>query len=69
MLPKIVREFRVDEITEDLKVGAKINPEVFSIGDVVTSPVQAKVRVGLVLFAATTSTAVARHTVVVHTAA
>jgi large subunit ribosomal protein L3 len=32
-LPKIVREFRVDEITEDLKVGETINPEVFSIGD------------------------------------
>jgi large subunit ribosomal protein L3 len=33
MLPKIIREFRVDEITEDLKVGEKISPEVFSIGD------------------------------------
>ncbi|MET0779713.1 MAG: 50S ribosomal protein L3 [Candidatus Saccharimonadales bacterium] len=32
-LPKIVREFRVDEITEDLKVGETINPEVFSVGD------------------------------------
>lgn len=32
-MPKVVREFRVDEITEDLKVGEKINPEVFSIGD------------------------------------
>ncbi len=32
-MPKIVREFRVDEITEDLKVGESINPEVFSIGD------------------------------------
>jgi large subunit ribosomal protein L3 len=36
MLPNIVREFRVDEITEDLQVGAKIDPEVFSIGDVVS---------------------------------
>lgn len=35
MLPKIVREFRVAEITEDLKVGEKISPEVFSVGDVV----------------------------------
>lgn len=35
VMPKIVREFRVDEITEDLQVGAKINPEVFSVGDVV----------------------------------
>lgn len=33
--PKILREFRVDEITEDLKVGETINPEVFSVGDVV----------------------------------
>ena len=32
-MPKIVREFRVDEITEDLKVGESINPEVFSVGD------------------------------------
>ncbi len=35
MLPKIIREFRVAEITEDLKVGESINPEVFSVGDVV----------------------------------
>ncbi len=32
-LPKIIREFRVPEVTEDLKVGNKINAEVFSIGD------------------------------------
>ncbi|HSW98640.1 MAG TPA: 50S ribosomal protein L3 [Candidatus Saccharimonadales bacterium] len=32
-MPKIVREFRVAEITEDLKVGEHISPEVFSIGD------------------------------------
>ena len=35
VLPKIIREFRVNEITEDLKVGETISPEVFSIGDVV----------------------------------
>ncbi|MFA5003951.1 MAG: 50S ribosomal protein L3 [Candidatus Saccharimonadales bacterium] len=35
MLPKIIREFRVPEITEDLKVGETINPEVFSVGDIV----------------------------------
>jgi large subunit ribosomal protein L3 len=35
MLPKIIREFRVAELTEDLKVGEKISPEVFSIGDVI----------------------------------
>lgn len=34
-LPKIIREFRVKEITEDLKVGESISPEVFSVGDVV----------------------------------
>jgi len=33
VLPKIIREFRVDEITEDLKVGEYVSPEVFSIGD------------------------------------
>jgi large subunit ribosomal protein L3 len=35
VLPKIIREFRVPEITEDLKVGEKINSEVFSIGDTI----------------------------------
>jgi large subunit ribosomal protein L3 len=35
MLPKIIREFRVPEITEDLKVGETISPEVFSVGDVI----------------------------------
>jgi large subunit ribosomal protein L3 len=35
ILPKIIREFRTQEITEDLKVGEKINPEVFSVGDTV----------------------------------
>jgi large subunit ribosomal protein L3 len=34
-MPKIIREFRVDEITEDLKVGSEITAEVFSIGDTV----------------------------------
>ncbi|HEY1835666.1 MAG TPA: 50S ribosomal protein L3 [Candidatus Saccharimonadales bacterium] len=33
MLPKIIREFRTSEISEDLKVGSKINAEVFSVGD------------------------------------
>ena len=33
MMPKIIREFRAEEITEDLKVGEKINLEVFSVGD------------------------------------
>ena len=35
-MPKIVREFRIDEITEDLKVGEKLNAEVFSVGDKVS---------------------------------
>jgi large subunit ribosomal protein L3 len=38
IMPKIVREFRLaspDEITEDLKVGSTISPEVFSVGDTV----------------------------------
>ena len=34
-MPKIIREFRVNEITEDLKVGEQISPEVFSVGDTV----------------------------------
>lgn len=33
--PKIIREFRVDEITEDLQVGNKLTAEVFSVGDAV----------------------------------
>ena len=33
--PKIIREFRVPEITEDLKVGSEITAEVFSVGDTV----------------------------------
>jgi len=35
IMPKIIREFRVQELPEDLKVGETINPEVFSVGDVV----------------------------------
>ena len=33
IMPKIIREFRAEEIPEDLKVGEKINLEVFSVGD------------------------------------
>lgn len=32
-MPKIIREFRVDRLEEDLKVGSTINHEVFSVGD------------------------------------
>jgi large subunit ribosomal protein L3 len=35
LLPRIIREFRVPEITEDLKVGTNISPEVFSVGDLI----------------------------------
>ncbi len=39
IMPRITREFRVDEFSvqddEDLKVGATLSPEVFSVGDVV----------------------------------
>lgn len=38
--PAIMREFRLnqvdDNVNEDLKVGAKLTPEVFSVGDMVT---------------------------------
>jgi large subunit ribosomal protein L3 len=31
--PKIIREFRIDEISEDLKVGATFAADVFEVGD------------------------------------
>jgi len=34
-MPKVVREFRVDELEADLAVGAELTAEVFSVGDVV----------------------------------
>ncbi len=33
--PKIIREFRLDEITEELNVGSHISADVFSVGDTV----------------------------------
>ncbi len=33
--PKIIREFRLPEIPEELNVGSKISADVFSIGDIV----------------------------------
>jgi len=33
VLPKVIREFRVDEIPEELNVGSKISADVFSVGD------------------------------------
>ncbi|HYH36401.1 MAG TPA: 50S ribosomal protein L3 [Candidatus Saccharimonadales bacterium] len=35
VLPKIIREFRLDEIPEELNVGSKISADVFSVGDTV----------------------------------
>lgn len=35
VMPKIIREFRLEEIPEELNVGAKISADVFSVGDVV----------------------------------
>jgi large subunit ribosomal protein L3 len=33
--PKVIREFRINEITEDLSVGNTFNADVFTVGDVV----------------------------------
>jgi large subunit ribosomal protein L3 len=33
VMPKIIREFRMNEIPEELNVGAKISADVFSVGD------------------------------------
>jgi large subunit ribosomal protein L3 len=33
VMPKIIREFRIDEITEDLSVGTTLGADVFSVGD------------------------------------
>ena len=35
VMPKIIREFRIAEITEELNVGSKISADVFSVGDIV----------------------------------
>ncbi len=36
VMPKIIREFRMDEIPEELNVGGKISADVFSVGDTVS---------------------------------
>lgn len=33
--PKIIREFRIDELPEDMNVGSTVSADVFSVGDVV----------------------------------
>lgn len=35
VMPKIIREFRLDTIPEELNVGSKISADVFSVGDTV----------------------------------
>lgn len=35
VMPKLICEFRIDEIPEELNVGSKISADVFSIGDIV----------------------------------
>lgn len=35
VMPKIIREFRTDEIAEEHNVGAKLAADVFSVGDIV----------------------------------
>ena len=35
VMPKIIREFRMDEISEDLNIGEQFSADVFSVGDVV----------------------------------
>lgn len=33
--PKIIREFRIDELTEDMKIGEQVSADSFNVGDVV----------------------------------
>jgi large subunit ribosomal protein L3 len=35
VMPKIVHEFRINEIDEETKVGAEISADIFNVGDVV----------------------------------
>jgi len=37
VMPKIIREFRINEIPEELNVGAKLSADVFSVGDDVSA--------------------------------
>jgi large subunit ribosomal protein L3 len=37
VMPKLIREFRVEEIPEELNVGGKISADVFSVGDTVNA--------------------------------
>lgn len=42
VMPKLIREFCLEEIPEELNVGAKISADVFSVGDVVQATGQTK---------------------------
>jgi large subunit ribosomal protein L3 len=35
ILPKIIREFRINELPENIKVGDNLNADLFSVGDIV----------------------------------
>ena len=37
VMPKIIREFRIPEIPEELSVGSKLSADVFNVGDKVTA--------------------------------
>jgi large subunit ribosomal protein L3 len=37
VMPKVIREFRIDQIPEELSVGSKVSADVFSVGDDVTA--------------------------------
>lgn len=37
VMPKVIREFRLKEVPEELTVGSKISADVFSVGDVVNA--------------------------------
>jgi large subunit ribosomal protein L3 len=42
MLPKIIREFRIKEIDENMKVGNQLGADLFSVGDVVDATANSK---------------------------
>jgi large subunit ribosomal protein L3 len=35
IMPKIIREFRIDEINENIKIGDKLSADLFSVGDAI----------------------------------
>jgi len=37
VMPKVIREFRISDIPEELNVGSKISADVFSVGDIVNA--------------------------------